>query len=214
MCMSITVSIALKPLECDDKTEVIFSVAMSILCFVHTIRLYYFLQNEDEIRRLICSLGFHSINDYQEFNRVNNKIKGFMKFATLYLFTCISGTLFVIVTALPLFSNEKKLPFNLYVPFDWKRNEITYWIAFLYIAYAMIFNGFYTLFNSVIWYLMMSCGLKYQTLSKEISDISVNDKKTLKKLNNSVAQEKDFFLLELIVLVKKHQDLYKYQLFL
>lgn len=65
----------------------------------------------------------------------------------------------------------------------------------------------------MIWYLMMSCGTKYQILGNALSNIGFVSKSRNSKIVqvNGVNGKQDISLKELIDLIKIHQHLQKYK---
>lgn len=183
----------------DNDTETIFLVFLTLTTFVHAVRIFYFIRQEKTILTLVRSMGTHSINDRETFTKINNKIKKFIKFAFVYYFSVLIGTVAIIFST--IMSNGKRLPLNVYSPFDWKNNEFAYVIAVTStVSVILIISLQVILCATCIWYLMMCCGIEYQILKNEFRNMG----KT-----TSVVKERDFFLKELIVLIEKHQALQK-----
>lgn len=196
----------------DNESEEMFLVVLSIVTFVLAIRLYYILWRKDEIIGFIRKLGAHSITDSEQFDRVNHKITMFIKFITLMELTLLGAVIAMTIITSPIISAEKQLPMNIYFPADWKHNEIVYWIAFTFVIYEMIISMSSSLLNPVIWYLMMSCAIKYQTLGHEFQNLGFNTgEKSLTEKITSVDENGDLFHTKLILLIKNHYDLQKYE---
>lgn len=192
----IVTAIAVGALTTNNESEVVFLAVLSIVAFVVHIRLYIFLWKKDEILGFIRKMGVHSsIRDVDEFNRVNDKINFFIKFVFIFEAMLLCAVTTMAVIALPFFTNERRLPLNYYFPFNWQDNLVLYVIAYIYVTYGLMFTCFCTLFNEIIWYLMISCGIKYQILGNEFRHIGADN------------GQQDPFLLELITLIKKHKQL-------
>lgn len=149
-------------------------------------------------------MAIHSTNDSYEFNHINQKINTFMKFLICFEVMSVSTIVILTILALSRVSSDKQLPLNIYIPFDWKNSQITYWIIFGFNLYALIIILAGIFFSGIIWYLMMSCGTKYQILGNAFSKIGFMSKA------DSVHGEQDIFVQELIALMKIHQHLQKY----
>lgn len=192
--------------DSDNITEIVFVAVIFIASCVQAIRWHYFIWRYDEIMKFLQSMGAHSIDDHQDFFRVNNKINFFMKCATVYHFMIFCSLVVFNILTLPIISNTKRLPLNLYFPLNWKENEIIYWIAFAFAGFQIMCISVYSIANTAIWYLMMCCGIKYELLGNELRNLG---KGTLKKTIISITEEQDLFFKELITLIQKHQSLQK-----
>lgn len=193
----------------DNMSEIVFISVIFIASLVQAIRWHYFFWKNEEIMKYIHSMGAHSIEDHQDFIQINNKINIFMKCATVYHFMIFCSLVVFNVLTLPIISNTKRLPLNLYFPLNWKENEISYWIAFTFTGCEIMFISVYSIANTVIWYLMMCCGIKYELLGNEFKNLGTTLGTTTLQTINSVAEKKDIFFKELIAVIKKHQRLQK-----
>lgn len=208
LCIWFTISLFAGILVSDNETETILIAIVAQTCVLHTAKLYYFLWKEDEIRKLIRSMGVISIQDHHEFNRVNNKINSFSKFVTILHSLVLCGVIAFLTAALPIISSKKRLPVNVYSPVNWKNNEINYWLVYIFTTCEILLCYVYDIFNAMIWYLMMCCGIRFQTLGNEFRNSGT--KKVTLKNELSTAGQQDFFLEELITLIRKHQSLQEY----
>lgn len=194
----------------DNESEKMFLVVLSIVTFVLAIRLYYILWKKDEIIGFIRKLGAHSITDSEQFYRANDKITIFIKFVTFMELMLLGAVIAMTIITSPIISTTKQLPMNIYFPMDWKHNELFYWIAFTFVIYEMSLSLSSSLLNPIIWYLMMSCAIKYQVLGSEFKNLGRNiGQKSSKENITSV----DSFHTKLILLIKNHDDLQEYESF-
>lgn len=187
----------------DNITEIVFGIVIFIASFVQAVRWHYFIWRSEKIIKFLRSMGAHSIEDHEDFIRVDNKIILFFKCATIYHFMIFCSLVVFNILTVPVISNTKRLPLNLYFPLNWRENEITYWIAFAFSGFQIMFVAVYSIANTVIWYLMMSCGIKYQLLGNELRNLGKI------KTTISVAEKQNLFLKKLIALIQKHQSLQK-----
>lgn len=197
------VSLAVGALTNDNENARMFLVVLSIVTFVLAVRLYYILWKKDQIIKFIIEMGAHSIEDNEQFCFVNNKIRVFIKFVTYLQFMLVSSVIAMTIITSPIFSNEKMLPMNIYFPLDWKNNELFYWIAFLFVNYEMMISLVSALLNTIVWYLLMSFGIKYQTLGNQFKNLgSETERKGI-----LVRENQELFNLKLVELIKNHHGL-------
>ncbi len=183
-------------LICDNDTERIFLGVMSIVAGVAAVRLYYFVLNKDKILKLIRKIGVHKIKGSDdEFHLVIQKVNVFIRFASYYEAMLLSTVTSLMIISLPIISNEKRLPFNIFIPLDWRSNEVYYWVSFTFVSFEILMTVVCTLFNVIIWYLMLALVLEYELLGNEFKSMGwINGKS-------------DIFGRELISLIKKHRNL-------
>lgn len=208
-------SLVIGAYQSDNDTETMYLIVMTIVAGVGAVRLYYFVLNKDEILNFIRKLGVHRWNDSEEkFQQVNKKINFFIRFATYYEVMSTGAVMSLIIIALPIFSAEKRLPFNIYIPLDWRNNELHYWIIYAYVTYDALMAVVCTFFNVIIWYLMMGLVLEYEILGSEFKNVGWITKSTTESISPTFSDGEDLFFAELISLIKKHRNLQKYKWFL
>lgn len=165
----------------------------------------YILWKKDEIISFLRKMGVHLVQTRNDFIQINNNTNNLITFSTIYHLLVFLGLLGIMVS--PIFTSERNLPVNTYIPFDWRNKSILYVIAFAYVTYALIFSGVFTVFTVMLWYLMMSCVTKYKLLGYDLKHIHLACESKLKKENISVVEKQNLFLKELIVLIKNHQHI-------
>lgn len=190
----------------DNEPELMFLVALSVTISVVLVKFYYILWKQDQIHEFIQELGTHLIADINEFNQVNKEITIFIKLATYMCSMTLYSGIAAAVIALPIFTKERVLPVNLYFPVDWKHNDLFYCMAFVVVTYFMMITVVISLLNVIVWYLMMSCGIKYRLLEKEFKNLGF-------VRGNTTSKESIIQNAELIDIIKMHQNLQEYKNF-
>lgn len=191
------IAVLLRVYFTDDEDEKRFYLVASIVVFNLTVRLYYILLKKKEIIELTTRIGHGSFERREEFERVNDQTNLFMKFSSAMAVMNFGTNIALIIFKLPIFTVDKQLPLNLYFPFDWKVNNFRFWATYTFVSYEQVLSSTCTLFNFIIWYLMMGLGMKYQTLSGDLTDFrSCNTQRTPKH-----------FKKELMTLIQRHRDL-------
>lgn len=202
-------SLAIGAHTSENETESIFLGVMSIVAFVGTVRLFYFVLKKDEILNFIRKISVHTIKNFEDDQEVKQKINLFIRFASYY--EVMLAVAVISVIALPIFSTENRLPFTIFFPLDWRSNKVYYWITFAFVSYELLMTVVCTFFNVIIWYLMMALVLEYKILGNEFKNVGWIDKATTETLSTklSVKEKSDLFRRELISLIKKHRNLQK-----
>lgn len=192
----------------ENENEKIFFFVTVIITCVQTVRLYYILWKKEDTLGFIYKLGTHSIRDVDHYNRANDKISSLSKFIVMLEIMVIFCIVSLIASSLPIITNVRKLPFNLYFPFDWKHNNVIYSIALVFLTYQFMLTLVTILLSAIISYIMMSCAIKYETLSIEFKNVGLISEDDLSNLKIFSASEKRKFLhSKLINLIRSHQDL-------
>lgn len=193
----------------EDKNESIFLASVSMASAVLTLKLKYVLCQKKDIYTFIEKLGNHSLIDQNECLRINRRLDNLMTFATIIICSTFFGVTPLFILYLPIFSYGKKLPLNIWFPFDWKNSEIAYWTAYFYILFIFIFTILYMFLNGIIWYLMMNCAIKYECLGNEFRNLNTEKiGEGNRKISESGVQIS--LLPKVIDLIKRHQQLKMY----
>lgn len=192
----------------EDEADHIFLGNMAIVVSVVLFRLHYFLRKKEEILEFIHKFGAYSTNNSKIFDEINKKVNNFVKFASIFM-TLLAVTDLLNLVLPPFFSNDKRLPLNVYTYFNWKESEFIFSMAYVIVTYNSIMAFVYVLFTLITWYLMMSCATTYQILGNELMEMgSVDDvQMKLEKRKISLAEKQKLFFEELIAKIKYHQTL-------
>lgn len=193
----------------EDKDDSIFLTALSVAFSVHIFRISCIVLRQKKILTLIDQVGKQSTNDYKEFGQIKNKLKMIMQLVE----TCIlfGTSAIVLVTAIPLFSNGKKLAFNIWFPLDWTYSKTGFWMAHIFIQIGTIYACLAFLLTLMIWYLMIHFVIKYEMLGNQLRNIDViGTTETSNKISKvSAAEGQKFLVQNLIVAIKRHQKINK-----
>lgn len=200
------ISLAVGAYTSKNNDEASFLAVLSIVAVNLSVRMYYILWKKDEIHELTRDIGTHTIKEYEEYNNINNRIEVFIKFWTRFQFMVLCSVLSSILIALPIFTSELILPLNFYFPLNWKQSKIMYWMGFTLVVYELIMSYLVTFFNGTIWYLMMCCATRYETLGNELRCLgskNVNETYSCKDGEHS-------FVPPIFALIQNHQNLHRY----
>lgn len=202
------VSLAFGAFMSDNLNATIFLADEATATLVVTLKFAYILWKQAEIQSLLHDISSYSIEDQKQFLQIKLKLKNFINFVQFYLWLVVVGCGFLL--CLPLFSNEKKLPFNIHFRLEWSYSEIAYLMAYSYITLALVLSCVCVLLNPIIWYIMLNCSVKYQILGRKFRSMGVRKSATLGP--PLLVDEKHLFLQDLVESIKSYQDLRKYVL--
>lgn len=187
----------------DDNDESIALAEAGIMTAVIYVKLFFIIWKEDEIRQLLNEICVYRIADHKEFTAVNEKLQNFVKFLTAFSVTnCCSASCAAAIV--PFIGSEKSIFFNIYFPLDYKNDEISFWIAFVFIFVQFALAMIGILFSIVMWYLLMNCALRYGILGRQIINMGAN------KTIDSVRAGKDRFEEDLIAVIATHEHTKRY----
>lgn len=111
-------------------TDSVFLLASAVEIGVLSVRLIAFTWNKDDIVFLIKEMTRHSIEVKENYQKVVTKIDKFRKFVYCVALMNLFGTILII--ALPVVSSEKKLVFEIWLPFEYESGDYVFWMAYVY----------------------------------------------------------------------------------
>lgn len=194
-----------------NNDERIFLIAMSIVALGSVFKLWMLIWRQNQVSDIINRICKFSVQDYDSFKRVNDKLSKFINLIVV-LFVCLNiGGAFATLV-LPFVGSDNKLFYNIALPFDSGSNKITFFIAsaFIFIGVNLTIISF--LLNVVIWYSMIICALRYDCLGNEIRSIGTS--KCAKELKNErkidKVEEQETFRNGLINAIYSHRNIRKY----
>lgn len=201
--------IALFAFLSDDRNQSLFLIELVIGVMVLNVKLIYLLWKKNEIFEFLNdSVIANSILE-REGKSYANKIQVFMKFVLAYNFFVIVTGISLVISSLPFFSSEKKLPLFIIIPVD---GIVVYWVTYIILAWGIIFSCLSNLNISFIWYIMLNYSIKYQILRSEFRNLGAT--RTTQKATEAgkkfTTQNQNLFLQDFVVLVNKHRNLSEY----
>lgn len=194
----------------EERNEFIFLWLIVLIVAVIALKLVYLLWRKNEILTFLLNSTEHRTWDA---NADNEKIKTFLKFVNGYIFMLIVAAVFYNTTCLPMFSNEKRIPFFIRYTLKWKHSEIIYWIAYVFVGTGIFYSNACNLITSIIWYLMLNFGVEYEILGDKFRNLGIVSQQTIRAastVGKSISDGENKCLLELIDLIKVHLNLFKY----
>ncbi|XP_037032787.1 odorant receptor 94b-like [Bradysia coprophila] len=150
--------------EKDDET--IFMVESSITVGVFNVKLWFLIWKQKPILDLLHRICVFSIRYEEDFRFFNVKLRVFRKFV---IFFCIMASVACLEVLLaPFIASKKIIIFEIGFPLDYKNSEIAFWIANSFILTECVLSMITTFFSILIWYLLLSCSLRYNLLGREL----------------------------------------------
>lgn len=193
----------------DNLVESIFLGEAAIISLVVLFKMFYIIWKKKEIIELLHEIGVHSIKCYSDATLVNRKLKTFMNFVTaLYCYIYFASFLSAVV--IPFIGCEKRLVLDIGFPFDYKNNEIAYWIAFSFMCTEIGIQCVVFLFSIVTWYIMINCSIRYEILGNQLRRMGAISSVKGTNRNSTETEKKSLFINELIVAIQYHQRIKEY----
>lgn len=178
-----------------DTDEIIFLTVAAMINGVIVCRMAIIIAKKNEIAAFVQELGTHTINNANDFTRIDGDVERFIKFAKAFVMMCVAGVTFALFA--PVLSGGKRLVFNIALPTQWKDNAFVFWMAHFYSVLGCVYSSHALMLNVLIWYLMLSCSLKYQVLGNRLKKFGVQHSITRRKKRN-------LFLREMILTTATH----------
>lgn len=193
------ISLLIGAVNCDDKDERIVLLEMLIAVAVASFKFSFFIWKRDQILELLNQICIFTSQNHDDIVLVNAKLQKFMKFARVFLISSFIG-IFSAFAIVPFVGNEKTLFFNIEFPLDWRNNEMSFWIADAYLLTYLGFTMISLLFPVIIWYLMLSCSLRYKVLGNSFVRMGT----TVNKRKISDKEKQNNFLVDLTASIDGH----------
>lgn len=195
----------------DDITEMIFLGQISFMSIVLLVKSLYMIWKAPTFLELLNRICVYDV-DERDKGTTLNKLEYFMNFFLFFIFLTHSAELCIVIIV-PFLGTEKKLLYNIGFPFDYKNDEFAYWIAFTYIFGAGLISLIVVQLSVIIWYLMATCGLRYQVLGQQMKRMGevIRPSRVLdseRKVSHTKRDSKYF--RDLIEAISSHKALNKY----
>jgi len=194
-------------IQTTDKSELIFLTEVEGHIFFLTIKLVFLLWKKADLLTFAQDCT-HTFIEREEFMQATKKITNLMKFVHAYLLMMVVVLMFAVVSSLPIFSSEKKLPLYTNFSFHTNYDEIIYWLAYAYMLYNLVFIIVLNSITIIIWYVMLNCSIKYQVLGNRLQKLGEAKKTAVEQ--HSKPEKRDLYHQDLVCLVKTHQNISEY----
>lgn len=165
---SFPVVVLLGSFEIDDSSESLYLVAVSICASLHVIRFHNVCTKMGIISVLLKETSVHSFSHKENFIATEKTIKNFNFFSIGLI--AVTTLMVLLVYVFPIVY-RKTLPFKIWFPLDWKRNEIHFWIAYAYIMYCIFICYLMIAFAILTWYVLLNIAIKYRMLGNDLENL-------------------------------------------
>ncbi|XP_037043835.1 putative odorant receptor 71a [Bradysia coprophila] len=201
---------ATNALLCTDRNESIFSAQAAIIVMVLYVKFSYLLFKKPEILAFLHdTIVVHSIENLDEYEHTNKKIKKFMGFVRPYCFAFFLTAPLIIVLKLPIFSDDKVLP--VFISLSWNDSEVIYWLAYTFVSLSTSLYVVVNLLTTLIWYIMLNYSIEYELVGNKLSRLGHKNARTRGKMvkiqESFELPQRSMFVEELIVLIKAYRNL-------
>nr|QGW45382.1 odorant receptor 9 [Bradysia odoriphaga] len=180
----VVMSAGMASLQNENKDDSILLIETALVNAVLTVKLWLTMWKQRKICELLEQICSFTVRDRETFEFVNGKLKKFINLIKIFIWIVVSLATCEVMAP---FVGEKKLFFNIALPFDWKKNDFNYLLANAYICSEIILACLSILMTIVLWYIMFNCSLRYQVLGIHIkkmgSRLGEESKGTLDKKN-------------------------------
>lgn len=196
----------------DDKNESLFLAQAEISALVMMVKLKYLLWNKDIILLFLSeSIVTHYILDYNLFVQVKEKIQNFIKFVHVYIVVMATVVFLLIVSPLPIFSSDRKLPMFIVYSFDSKYSELIYWLIYSPLTFQIFLIFSINFLTVIIWYVLLNLSIKYQVLGNQLINLGVPKVTKIEIDEEPLPESPDLFHQELVHLTEVHRETYQYK---
>lgn len=150
----------------ENLTDSVFLLASAVEIGVLSVRLVAVAWNKDDIVFLIKEMTRHSIEPEEKYRKVIKKKNKFRKFVYCVALMNLFGTILII--ALPVVSSEKKLVFEIWLPFEYQSGDYVFWMAYVYTTTCFCLAVLSVSAVVIVWYLFFNGVLMYEILGDKL----------------------------------------------
>lgn len=186
----------------ENLNEQLFLITMVLICIECMVRLNYILWKKKEVCEFLNEIGAYSLNDREEYNKVNEKLKPFLTFLHGFLGVIVVGSSVACIA--PALSSGHNLPLNIRFPYNWQNSDRIYWLAYIYGIIATVLSMVTTLYTTLIWYIMLNYSIKYQLFGKKLRDMGSSGESKITKI-----EKQNLFLRDLLEAIQIHENIHR-----
>lgn len=170
-------------------------------------KLLYVIWRKREILEFLNRICDYYIEDSETFTAVNNKLNALMLFvSSLFWSTAFSGVSIAFIT--PFVGREKNLFLRVGFPLDWRNDELSYWVTFVYVSIQMMLSAILVSFSIIIWYLMANCSWRYDVLGQEVLKMGkIRKRESVEQHRISDAERDSLYRQDLVETIKRSRAL-------
>ncbi len=191
----------------DDKDESVYLTVVSVFSFLLAYKMWIILWRKNEFMLFVNRIGSHSTNDRDEFIKISSKLNVLMKFIRFFMCVLTVGCIFASVL-FPI-TNEKRLIFNIALPFDRNSNNIAFLIASAFVGVGISLAIVCAIITKMVWYLLYSISLEYEILGNQLRHMGTIRTGT-PHLKVSLAAQQQLFYKDFIVAIQTYDKINGY----
>ncbi len=177
--------------------ELIYYSELEICFAVLAIKLAYLLWRKNEILTFLYDpIVNHCTEDYGESMIAKQKFKKFTVFNKLYSVILSSTLVIVILVALPIFTDDKKmLPLFIRFNLESDHDTVLYWMAYISGSVNVFLSCVFSTLMLFVWNIMYNYSIEYKLLGHRFKSLGVVTPNT--------------YYEELIQLIRSHNNLFE-----
>lgn len=193
----------------ESEIEKFFLMQVCLIMGVFLVKLNCIVREKNYI---LSALSRSILADSEKSDQHNRKKVFLIKLANAFIiFVFISSIFTAVLSCLPIFDGQKKLPFFITFPFwNCKYSEIIYWFAYAFVLFEIACVFVIILVTILIWYIMLTFSIEYEVLGDRLRSLGIKKGKGRELFKKCVSPGiRTSFLQDLIVLMKVHLDLFE-----
>lgn len=164
----VPLSMAVGSITNENRDESVFLAELAIVLAVMTAKFWILIWKQKQIEDLLHRICSFSIRDDDDYHAFNENLCRFMKiFQTLSFISVI--TTFAELAIFPFLGSEKTMICKFGFPLDYENDDISFWIAHLFLTSAAVLTFIPLSFTILITILLIHCSLRYQVLGSELT---------------------------------------------
>lgn len=169
----------------ENSAESVSLLAIALSNVTLVVKIYHIIWRKKDILQMMNRNCIYTVDDQETFILIDNKLKSLMKFFTVFAFSAAMAAFCSIIAHIGYLGRERQLFFKIGFPFDYKTNEIAFWLALAFNSTEEIVAVLIIFFSTIVWYLMVHCAFKYEILGHKLRTLGL-----LKRDSTAVFQYK------------------------
>ncbi|XP_037049629.1 odorant receptor 94b-like [Bradysia coprophila] len=169
----------------------IFLTEIAVGVAVLTVKFLIFIWKQNRILHLLNRICVCSIQDDEDLAVYNRKLSGLIRISILITIASLGCA--IEMGVVPLFRSEKALIMEVGFPLDYRNSEIAFYIADIFVLTEVLICLSTLLCSVIIWYLLLSCSLRYEVLGSEMKKMGRINAATEGNNPSKIQAQKIFF---------------------
>lgn len=194
-------SLAIGAILHENQNKSIYLAECACLASVSFCKFYILIWKQRKIEQMLNRVCVFTVRDEENFAIFTQRLSALTNFGNAFLFGSIL-CIFCEFAVYPFLGSKKTLALEIAFPLNWRKDEVSFWIANLFVLAANMSVFAAISFAVIITYLLMVCSLRYRLLGSDIKEMGERATKNILK-----REKQRIYFRDLIVSIKEHLNI-------